>query len=43
VLGARWLLLVPDEALTIQKADQIEVSTELTRTVLRTCYEQALS
>ncbi|MDT3440472.1 hypothetical protein [Pseudofrankia sp. BMG5.37] len=43
VLRARWVLLVPDEALTVQNGDRVEVSPEVTRTVLRTCYEQALS
>ncbi|MBL7547434.1 hypothetical protein I6A60_06005 [Frankia sp. AgB1.9] len=42
-LRVRWLLLVPDDALTAQTADRVDVSAELTRTVVRTCYEQALS
>jgi hypothetical protein len=43
VLRARYALPLPDAALTVQTATRVEVSPDVTRLMLRTCYEHALS
>jgi hypothetical protein len=43
VLRARYTLPLPDAALTVQTATRVEVSPDVTRLMLRTCYEHALS
>ncbi|WP_322769288.1 Mov34/MPN/PAD-1 family protein [Frankia sp. Cr1] len=40
---AQRALLLPDAALTVQSPTRVEVATDISRTVLRTCYEHALS
>ncbi|WP_322762698.1 Mov34/MPN/PAD-1 family protein [Frankia sp. Cr2] len=40
---AQRALLLPDAALSVQSPTRVEVATDISRTVLRTCYEHALS
>ncbi len=42
-IRTRYALLLPDAALAVQTPTRVEVAADISRTVLRTCYEHALS